>query len=292
VPGGLEIYEAPEPCNVEDVTSDPAMTDPANATEEEQAAVARKAIEARGACAPKDEQPTVIATYTWDELGVPAELQQYIGGRTFAYATDDGQHFDRVPLAGDPHGWGSTVLATDDGYRLLTSESSPTSATTTVLRSADGRTWTPDSTLDGSLSGAGLLGDRPAASLWTVDGHGTLQVQRADGSWAGLDVLSAIDAPAGEDLWLGDVAFGPMGLAATVFSNPKDGNGPGHTYLVHSADGSALSVLDLADYFDGTTGGTMGVTVSADAITVRAVHAPDGDAATVEPTDVLVGTPR
>jgi hypothetical protein len=292
VPGGIELYEASEPCTIDGPSGDAPGADPANVTEADTDALARRAIEARGACESKAEAPTVLATYTWDELGVPAELQHYIGGRTLAYAADDGQHFERVSLPGDPAGWGASVLATDDGYRLLSSQTSPTSSSTTVLRSADGHTWVADSTLDGSLSGAGLLGDRPAVSVWTTDGHGTVEVQQADGSWSGLDLLSAIDAPAGQELWLGDVAFGPLGLAATVFSNAKGGDGPGHTYLVHSATGATLSVLDLADYFDGATGGTMGLAVSADAITVRAVHAPDGDPRTVEPTDVLVGTPR
>jgi hypothetical protein len=222
---------------------------------------------------------------------MPAELQQYVGGRTFAYATDDGQRFDRVALPDLP-GWGSQAVAADDGYRLFASENGAGSASTTVLRSADGRSWTVDGMLDGSYSAVGLLGDRPAVALWTVAGDSVVQVQRADGSWGRVDLLSAIVPPAGEELFVADVAFGPLGMAATVLSSAKEEATEPHSYLVHSSDGVALSVLDLDDYFGPETGGTMGVTVSADAITLRSVHAPDGDRATVEPTDVLIGTPR
>ena len=286
VPGGLTVYEPSAPCSVEGLDGDPA-----NLTDAEAADLKDAAIAARGGCEAADSDPKVLGTFTWDELGMPAELQPYVNGKVFAYAADDGQHFERVEVPADLRGWGSKVIATSDGYRLFSSESTPTSATTSVLRSADGHTWTSDGTLDGGFSSAGLLGHRPAVALWTFDGHGEVQVQQADGSWTPIDVLSAVDAPAGDDLWLGEVAFGPLGMAATVTSSAKDATSM-HSYLVHSADGSTLSVLDLADYFDRIDGGTMGVTVSADAITVRAVHDPDGDPSTVEPTDVLVGTPR
>ncbi|MDQ2651278.1 MAG: glycoside hydrolase [Actinomycetota bacterium] len=284
-PDGLKVYKPLPPC------SEAGMPVSANPTDEE-AEEYRAAMQADGACRAEDKEPEVLGVYTWDELGMPAELRQYIGGKAFTYATEDGQSFQRVELPGDVRGWGASVLAAPDGYRLFLSENTITSATTTVLRSEDGLTWTPGGSFGGSFSSAGMLGDRPAVAVWPFDGPGEVRVELADGTWSVIDVLSAIDVPAGHDAWLSEAAFGPLGLAATVNSFPRDGETGQQAYLVHSKDGTTLSVLDLADHFGNQTGYTIGLAVNADAITVRAVHGADGDAATVEPTDVLVGTPR
>lgn len=291
---GVTIYEPmDESCFVAASTTivdtDDANADPA-LTEEE----LERLVAARGAaCSGKDSEQVVLATYTWDELGVPAEIQGYVGGETFTYATDDGTTFARVVTSVDTVGWSSAkVVSTDDGYRLLVSSSARDASSTTVLTSADGVTWTTATVLDGGLNSAGLLGDRPAVSTWTAQGKNVVKVEQADGTWTSLDIGSAVTAPAGQDTWVGEVAFGPLGVAATVTTSPRDGNGTVHSYLVHSADGVQLSVLDLAEYLDGESGYASGLTVTADAITVRAVHGPDGKASTVEPTDVLIGTPQ
>ena len=286
---GVKIFEPMEDCS----TELPAI--PADPTSEEMEKFEEEATAIRmaGSCAPKEGSPEVIASYTWDELGVPAELQEYIGGETFAYVTDDGATFERVDVPSESSGWTSSkVIRATDGYLLFIASSDQDSATTAVLSSADGHSWTEGIVLAGGLNNAGLLGDRAAVSVWIVDGTSDVQVQQADGTWTSLELSSAIEPPAGYDAYVGEVAFGPLGVAATVTSSPRDGNGPAHGYLVHSTDGVTLSVLDLADYLDDGTGYPSGLTVTADAITVRSVRDPDGDASTVEPTDVLVGTPR
>jgi hypothetical protein len=102
-----------------------------------------------------------------------------------------------------------------------------------------------------------------------------------------LDLAQAVD---GGSASVAAVAFGPLGVAGLVWTH--DG---GALQLVHSADGSSLSVVRLADHLEHLDGGAFevfGFDVSADAITVRIGGPGDGDLATVSPQRVLVGTPR
>ena len=155
-------------------------------------------------------------TYTWDELGVPADLQAYIGGQTFAYVTEDGTSFERVDV---PRATGVVELQGDPHARRLPPlhrSSTKDASSTGVLRSEDGLSWVQDTVLDGGLNSAGLLGDRPAVSIWSIDGTSNVKVQQADGAWSTLDLASAIEPPAGHAAWVGEVSFGPLGVAATV----------------------------------------------------------------------------
>jgi hypothetical protein len=135
------------------------------------------------------------------------------------------------------------------------------------------------STVPGSLQSAGLLAGRPAVSVLTMEGQEARVAH--DGTWVPIDLLSAVD---GDDVWVGDVAFGPLGLAAVV------GTGDGEMHLVHSTDGIALATVALDGLIDAR-GTTWGVTVTADAIFLRVDEPSDGDPSTVPEQRVLVGTP-
>ena len=228
-------------------------------------------------------KPEVKATYTWDELGLDPELRGLIGGRTYVYASDDGVTFDPATLPGDVGGWSGGLLATDDGYRLfLGQEVRESDATTLVLASEDGHTWTRAGSLPGSPVSAGLLGGRPALAVYTVDGSFAVQISQPDGSWVPLDLLAAVGGSGGVQ----DVAFGPLGLAATVW---QEGD-PMASYIVHSADGTTVSAVALADHLDASTS-VIGLSVSADAIVVR-VADPKGATGSTPTQHDLVGTPR
>lgn len=234
-------------------------------------------------------QGEVIGTYTWDELGVPAELQELIGGRTYAYVSDDGTTFERVDLPAGTSGFSGHLLAADDGYRLFVGSMYGTVSSATVLQSADGHTWVEAGALPGTVSSVGLLGGRPAVSLFANDGTIGLQVLQPSGTWVPLDLTQAIDG-ANSSMGVGQIAFGPLGVAASVWTDNGDNAGVG--YLVHSVDGSAVSVVALGDYAGGDLVDVFGIDVSADAITIRIGGPSDGDPATVTPQQVLVGTPR
>ena len=54
-------------------------------------------------------------------------------------------------------------------------------------------TWVDAGNLPGSPSSAGLLGGRPAVALYGFDGGMEVMLDRADGSWTPLDLMSAVD---------------------------------------------------------------------------------------------------
>jgi hypothetical protein len=229
-------------------------------------------------------EPKVAGTYTWDELGIDPELRDLIVGRTYVYASDDGATFSRADLPEGTVGSNGQVLATADGYWLVLSAQQRDAAVTRVLRSADGRTWTGAGSLPGWVGAAGVLAGRLAVGVYGVEGPLTVQLSQADGSWLPLDLVQAVGMDPTK-AGVGELAFGPLGLAATVWEGEE-------AYLVHSADGSTVSAVRLADHLTGPLGGVLGLDVSADAITVRVGGAVDDDPATPPTQQVLVGTPR
>ena len=279
---GVTVYKVAPPCTIGSTTPAPKLAVKERCDAQAKAAVPRDA-EGNG---------PVVATYTYKDLGIDPELQGLVKGRTYAYVTDGGTTFAPATLPGDASGWGSRVLADASGYEMFLGHSSPKSSTTDVLHSVDGHTWTLASPLPGSVIDAGLLSGRPAVSLSDNDGHTTVRAEQADGSWQVLDLAQAIPAgPAGSNTYVGDVAFGPLGMAATVVTVDGKGAGSPTSYVVHSRDGSHLSVLAVSDKAPGKLV-PVGLTVSADAIVVRLGDAPSGNPGTTPPTQtVLVGTP-
>lgn len=273
-PDGVTVYEM-TPCPSTE-TCDARV--PTTIVEGESGAV-------RMAGDPEPMQPKVAATYTWDELGLDPELRALIGGRTYVYAADDGSSFEPATLPDEARGWGGHLLATEDGYRLFLGQPGRDTATTRILRSEDGHTWTEAGTLPGSPQSAGMLGGRPAVALYGIDGGVDVLVNQPDGGWNPLDLLAAVGG-ADDEHGVGEVTFGPLGVAATVWTEDTPG---GH--IVHSLDGSAVSAIAVADHLDGAFS-VMGVSVSADAILVRVDGPPDDDPSTPPTQQVLVGTPR
>jgi hypothetical protein len=270
---GATVY-APDPCAKPESPNDPACTSSPSTVTADAAASGRPS-----------QEPEVLGTFTWDELGLDPELRDLVSGRTYVYASDDGSTFEPATLPAGADGWGGQLLAADDGYRLFLGRYDGQASSTLVLRSTDGHTWTDDGSLPGSPASVGLLGGRPAlARFEDQQGLGVL-VNQPDGSWTPLDLLSAVEDAASSGVQ--EVAFGPLGLAAVVWT---DGD-PATTHIVHSADGTTLSAVALADHLDRSSV-VLGVGVSADAISVRVADASDHADGSVPTQHVLVGTPR
>ncbi|HEX6416850.1 MAG TPA: hypothetical protein VFZ77_00075 [Acidimicrobiales bacterium] len=233
--------------------------------------------------------------YTWSELGVDAELRDLaLAGRSDVAVSQDGGEFTPVDLgAAAPPGSASAVVATDDGFRLLLTTFAG-EGRTAVLASADGAAWRPVAELPGALGTAGTVGGRAAAAVTAGPGGVTsIHLEQADGTWRPVDPRGAVEAR--ERAVVGAVAFGPLGWAATVYERPADGEaegGPPEVEVVHSTDGTTLSVVPLDDVVEGPGDATIGVLVTADAVIVRLTDAVDGDPATVAAQQVVVGTPR
>jgi hypothetical protein len=241
----------------------------------------------------------VLGTYSWDELGISPELREYAKGKTLLYASEDGQNFKRVELPVEPTATGPAVntadgysrgplIATADGYRLFLGGSSDANWNSTlVLRSRDGRAWERAGSLVGFPLSAGVLGGRAAVAVHGAAERGAdVQVEQPDGTWASLGLDQAI----ADDGSIDQVTFGPMGLAALVRTDHDDGSPV--VGLLHSADGSTVSVVGTDELVDASAVQGVSLSVGADAITVRLTDAGDGDPATVPEQRVLVGTPR
>jgi hypothetical protein len=285
---GATVYENPksECANIADASGAPITKD--------EGVACREAVK-QSTPGPK------VASFSWGDLGITGELRDHVGGQPYVYVSDDGQTFAKAELpselsVGVAGGWVSSPIATDDGFRLvlagdsgypgLTGTSHPT---TTVLRSADGHSWTGDTSFPGSPGDVGVLGGRAAVSVWGDDGASTVQLEQADGTWSVLDLSSAVTAPTGGWSSPETISFGPLGLAAVVGTGGD--TSPYVQHIVHSTDGSSLQVMDVADVIHNG-GMVSGVTVTADAIVARVITPSDGDDSTPPTQEVLVGTPR
>ncbi len=236
------------------------------------------------------EPDSIIGTYSWDELGVAPELRAMVRGRTYLYASDDGATFRPVDLPEGTGGWGSQVVATDDGYHLFAPRSGTASqATTMVLRSGDGHTWTRSGELAGSPLRSGSLAGRPAVALYQPDGTTVLRAGLEDGSWATTDLSALLDGETGKvDVY--EVAFGPLGLAAVVAVRDGDDAVPA-LHLLHSTDGVAFATVAVRDALADLDGHTSRLSVTADGIFLSLTGPPDDDDTTPPTQRVLVGTP-
>lgn len=234
-------------------------------------------------------EPTVRATYTWEELGLDPELRALLDGRTHVYTTQDGEHFEAATLPEGLTGASARAVATSAGYAVFVGEWSGEAASTQVLTSPDGVAFTnaPGSPFSGGMGDAGVLGGQPAVAVFAADGtpYGTttVRVGRADGSWTELPLSEPGDG-------IGAVAFGPLGLAAVVWE-PVDGSDVTTPHLVHTADGVTLSTVSLEDELGASAANVIGVSVTADAIFVRIGGPVDDDPSTPPVQKVLVGTP-
>jgi hypothetical protein len=103
---------------------------------------------------------------------------------------------------------------------------------------------------------------------------------------AAIGVRSTGDKPAGVQ----DAAFGPLGLLAVVST---DGS-PADTFVVDSADGQRFTSHSIAELAGDGRWTVAGISMNADAATVRLLPAKPADANAQDPPGpqhLLVGTP-
>ena len=290
---GLTVRDAGEMCTVDvpETTVAPDVDPDAAANEGTRRQVPPEAMACRAEAAggEKADQGEVVATYTWEQLGIDEELRGLIDGRSITYVSDDGTTFQRVEVPEEAGEWTAALVATSDGFRILRGSYGPDVApVSTLLSSPDGHTWTVERQIPGSPGTAGLLDDHLAVSVFDERGNGRITIQQADGSWSDLDLTQAVTVPDGFQAWVGEVAFGPLGLAAVLTTSGEEEMG--ESYLIHSTDGTDLAVLPLTDQVPDPAS-VVGVVVTADAIAVRFTEPQDDDPSTPPSQVVLVGTP-
>lgn len=232
----------------------------------------------------------VVRTVPWSDLGVTGPDD--IAPQRWAYVADGDTWTEvRPPVtATSPEGGSTELAAVGDRFLLTHAEwHRDGTATTTALRSTDGRTWAPI-----PVPGAGQLlavADAMVHVGLTPGPDGTpreaqLQVSRDGGTtWGPLD-LGAID-PSLADLEqpYAHAAAGPLGIAVVV----GDAEGPATT-LLYSPDASAWTVADLAEVAPhGTWFGE--VLVGADRLVVLG-HTLEGEPGSPTRSATLTAVPR
>jgi hypothetical protein len=250
---GLEVYGPPEGC-------EQRAANEIDCGDEGSAPVPRK-------------EGAVIASYTFAELGIGSELQSLIAGQLHVFASSDGATFDEVALPDGARGQGS-VVATDEGFVLFTSDYTSGGNIVTTLHSGDGRSWTVDgaAAIEGWLVTTGKIGGRAAAVVQSpIDGGAVLRTRQPDGSWSTLDldaVVSELGVPAGRHLSVGSADIGPLGAAAVVSTYDGVTGEFDQHFAVYSPDGRSISIQPLATLPAAPAGYPGAVRVSADAVTI------------------------
>lgn len=251
------------------------------------------------------QEPPVVATYTWEELGVEGELLDLVTPRVHLLASPDGTTFEEVTLPTDGGAVGAAVLATDDGFLAFVQRFDEATGTDSVspFASTDGRAWeAAGADLPGYVRTVGVLGGRPAVVTDHISresgGDGfvttTLRVQDGSGAWSAVDLLAPVVAEGAEpsDLYVGAATIGPLGAAVAVHQYEDGGEfAAGDAALVVSTTGADLTVVPIADYLEAPFGLINAVVVTADAISATVVEAV-GDGPGPGDERVLVGTPR
>lgn len=245
--------------------------------------------------------PPIIASLTWDQLDVPAELTALTTPQLHLFtATGDGP-FAEVPSPLANVGYEPELLATDDGFTLVAANSQPfnpavppSAPSATVLTSPDGTTWTETAAFaDFALEGAGVVDDQVMVAGQKA-GQLVVETLGPDGVTNATvpdDAIEASEAGAGAG-WNGNFygagSFGPLGWSVVLFDT--EGEDP-DTQVVHSdATGTVLSAVPVPEDLNAW-GHPVGVVVTPDAIIVRFEQS-DGNPGTPNAQRLFVGTPR
>lgn len=174
---------------------------------------------------PPQDARGVVASYTWEQLGVDGDLLRAVRRQPVAFAAAPGStEFSRVDLPDlDPVGGPILLDAGGGGFDLVATTARTQTAKETdgvqlmVLHSDDGRAWTAGPASGASIwaSAAGRVGGVPTVVGQSADGASVLR--SSDGGWTSTSLSSVMsDTPAGADLSLMHAAIGPFGVVATV----------------------------------------------------------------------------
>ncbi len=233
---------------------------------------------------------TVVARYSWADLGMTAEQGRLVAGELVVFAAQDGQAPSVVARL-DSGFYSPLLAAGDSGFWFVGSSRDDSTGQPRVfaIRSTDGLDWTAAPTDLGhqDVFTVGTMGSTPAVALRDSAGAQTLVALDATGPRT-IELTSVLgESVAGR---IGTVEFGPLGVAI-AYGDTADGR-PG--LVAHSTDGTTFSLVELPAAPAGTDEHVSGVSVSADAITVRLNRYPAGivpDERTRPEQRAFVGTP-
>jgi hypothetical protein len=166
-----------------------------------------------------------VASYSWADLGVDGDLRDVVDGRTFVFAAKQGStDFQRVDDAAAGALSQAVVRADDDGFDLVgTTSKTKGEPALVVLRSNDGRTWSPGDASPGNVTwarAAGRVDGRIVIVGGDNDGDAVL-VDNASGGWTSARLSDVVGGlPAGTTLGVLDAAVGPAGAVIVASEDP------------------------------------------------------------------------
>ena len=169
------------------------------------------------------ESRGVVASYTWDQLGVDGDLLLAVKRTPIMFtAPPKSTTFERVQLpALDPIVGVTQILADDTGFHAVTqtlADGLNQEPKPIVLESADGRTWTsaPGPSEVMWVSALGRLGGRLAMLGDGAQGP-TIAVADGAGGWTASTIAEAGD---NESIGLIASGIGDLGVVAVVATTP------------------------------------------------------------------------
>ncbi|MFN2609019.1 MAG: hypothetical protein ABR511_14195 [Acidimicrobiales bacterium] len=164
----------------------------------------------------------VSRSFSWDQLGVTADLATAVRRGTVAFWSADGSKFERIDLPGGP-ARPTGAVADETGFTVGMQTISPLapSGSTAMLRSADGRHWASEPA-PGTADVLGELGGRAVVVGTSGPAGGDITVSNLDGSGRAVRLADALDPAlaARSYLSLDGAAVGPLGVVAVVTAVP------------------------------------------------------------------------
>jgi hypothetical protein len=202
---------------------------------------------------------TETLTFTWEELGVPADVVAYVTDNEYRPQTWAAT-WDGVPAQADPIAGTWQMLATSDGFLQWTDE---------TFFSTDGLTWTasplPDP--DGNISGGFAV--EGGVVVMSTSRDGTVDVYRLDETGGSPRPVDVSNLP--ETFQAGFSGPWAPGSAVVVDAADPTRSGPDEyvadLWLVSSNDGERVVATDLDDV--NVDVGPIGVVTNGDVALVQ-----------------------
>lgn len=208
--------------------------------------------------------PEATGRLTWAELGLSGRTDLE---RHELFTSTDGTDWQPVP---SPFGPGAIapIVATSQGFFTTVTDHGGATATSVLMRSADGVTWEVANDQLGWIDLVGEVGGRLLA-LSSADTQQVLTSADGGATWTTVD-LGALTGviPGPEGPWVIAADTGPLGAA--LVTSIFDEAGPARVHLLTSVDGTTWTATPTEELLDGDAPGTSPswVSVGADSVAI------------------------
>jgi hypothetical protein len=170
------------------------------------------------------DQP-IVAHHSWEDLGLPSDARAALGHEPIAFHAAPGSTtFERVVLPGGVRADDLLLETTGSGFTAVAGSYASKTPTSTVLSSADGRTWsaTPGPAVSMGWNGAALGTLGGGEALIGGDDDGPVLALRNGGAWTTAHLVDAISPSVADRSRASLMAagIGPLGAVAVVSITP------------------------------------------------------------------------